>query len=208
MRRRRRWAVTNSPGSPARASGPVTSRPPTHGSARSTLSLLLSRVDRFASRPAAAVFVVAGAGAWLAVSIVAGFPARWETVFETVVSALTLAMVFVIQHTQARHQRATQRKLDEILLAMPDADNSLLTLEHASDEELHAVGHEHRSVRLAALEDEDEDEDEAGSRADGGELRLGRACAPPGDEFCHPGSSEGDPGPSWEHRGGKTLDRG
>jgi low affinity Fe/Cu permease len=28
-------------------------------------------------------------------------------------------MVFVIQHTQACHQRATQRKLDEILQAMP-----------------------------------------------------------------------------------------
>ena len=66
----------------------------------------------------------------------AGFPARWETIFQTLVAALTLTMVFVIQHTQARHQRATQRKLDEILLAMPGADNSLLTLEHASDEEL------------------------------------------------------------------------
>ena len=73
-------------------------------------------------------------------SVAAGFPVRWETVFETVTSALTLAMVFVIQHTQARHQRATQRKLDEILLAIPGTDNSLLTLEHASDDELHAVG--------------------------------------------------------------------
>jgi low affinity Fe/Cu permease len=102
--------------------------------------------------------VVTGAVAWLALSIVAGFPARWETVFETVVSALTLAMVFVIQHTQARHQRATQRKLDEILQAMPGADNSLLALEHASDKELHAVAHQHRSARKAAIEGEDEDD--------------------------------------------------
>jgi low affinity Fe/Cu permease len=102
--------------------------------------------------------VVAAAGAWLAVSIVAGFPARWETVFQTVISAVTLAMVFVIQHTQGRHQRATQRKLDEILLAIPGTDNSLVTLEHASDDELHAVGHQHRSIRQATLDDEDEDE--------------------------------------------------
>jgi low affinity Fe/Cu permease len=102
------------------------------------------------------VLVVAAAGAWLIVSIVAGFPARWEAVFQTVVSALTLAMLFVIQHTQARYQRATQRKLDEILLAMPGTDNSLLTLEHASDDELHAAGHQHLSIRQAALEDEDE----------------------------------------------------
>ena len=126
------------------------------GPSRSPASLLLSRADRYASRPAAAVLVVAVAGAWLTVSIVAGFPARWETVFQTVVAALTLAMVFVIQHTQARYQRATQRKLDELLLAVPGTDNSLLTLEHASDDELHAVGHQHLSVRQATVEDEDE----------------------------------------------------
>ena len=124
------------------------------GPSRSSASLLLSRADRYASRPAAAVLVVAVAGAWLIVSIVAGFPARWETVFQTVVAALTLAMVFVIQHTQARYQRATQRKLDELLLAVPGTDNSLLTLEHASDDELHAVGHQHLSVRQATVEDE------------------------------------------------------
>ena len=133
------------------------------GPSRSSASLLLSRADRYASRPAAAVLVVAVAGAWLTVSIVAGFPARWETVFQTVVAALTLAMVFVIQHTQARYQRATQRKLDELLLAVPGTDNSLLTLEHASDDELHAVGHQHLSVRQATVEDEDEADATSGS---------------------------------------------
>jgi low affinity Fe/Cu permease len=100
------------------------------------------------------VLVVAATGAWVIVSIVTGFPARWETIFQTVVAALTLTMVFVIQHTQARHQRATQRKLDEILLTMPGTDNALVTLEHASDDELHAVGRQHLSVRQVALEDE------------------------------------------------------
>ena len=120
---------------------------------RSHLSRWLSRADRHASRPLAAVLVIGGAGVWIAVSIVAGFPTRWETVFQTLVAAVTLAMVFVIQHTQARHQRATKRKLDEILLAMPGADNSLLTLEHASDEQLRHAGHQHREVRQAALDD-------------------------------------------------------
>jgi low affinity Fe/Cu permease len=118
------------------------------------VSLLLSKADRYASRPAAAVIVLAAAGAWLVVSIVVGFPARWETIFETVVAALTLAMVFIIQHTQARHQRATQRKLDEILLALPDTDNALVTLEHASDAEQHSVGHQHRSIRQATVDDQ------------------------------------------------------
>jgi low affinity Fe/Cu permease len=117
---------------------------------------LLSTADRYASRPAVAVVVVAVAGAWLAASIVMGFPARWETVFQTAASAVTLAMVFVIQHTQARHQRDTQRKLDEILLAMSGTDNALVTLEHASDDELHAIGHQQLSASQAALSDEAE----------------------------------------------------
>lgn len=124
------------------------------GLSRSPVSLVLSTADRYASRPAVAVFVVTAVVAWLIVSVVAGFPARWETIFQTAVSAVTLAMLFVIQHTQARHQRATQRKLDEILLAMPGTDNALVTLEHASDDELHSVGHQHLSLRQAALDDE------------------------------------------------------
>jgi low affinity Fe/Cu permease len=48
---------------------------------------------------------------------------------------------------------ATQRKLDEILKALPDADNSPLTLEHASDDELRATGDLHRGVRQAALDE-------------------------------------------------------
>jgi low affinity Fe/Cu permease len=126
---------------------------PARGLSKPLVSRWLSRADRFASRPLAAIFVVTAAGTWIIVSIVAGFPARWETVFQTVVAALTLAMVFVIQHTQGRHQRATQRKLDEILLAIPGTDNALLTLEHASDDELHAAGSQHRSIRQAALKE-------------------------------------------------------
>lgn len=120
---------------------------------RSPVSRWLSRVDELASRPLTVLLVVGAAAAWIVVSLAVGFPPRWETAFQTVVAAVTLSMVFVIQHTQARHQRAAQRKLDEILAAMPDTDNSLLTLEHAADAELHATGHQHRRIRQAALDD-------------------------------------------------------
>jgi low affinity Fe/Cu permease len=120
---------------------------------RSPVSRWLSRVDDLASRPLTVLLVVGTAAAWIVVSLAAGFPPRWETVFQTLVAAVTLSMVFVIQHTQARHQRASQRKLDEILVAMPGTDNSLLTLEHAADAELHATRHQHGKIRQAALDD-------------------------------------------------------
>jgi low affinity Fe/Cu permease len=125
--------------------GPAAERP--------RASQWLSRLDRYASRPLASVLAIGAAAAWIVVSAAAGFPARWEIVVQTLVAALTLVMVFVIQHTQARHQRATQRKLDEILLTMPGADNSLLRLEHASDERLRHAGRQHRQIRQAALDE-------------------------------------------------------
>ena len=45
--------------------------------------------------------------AWVLLSVAMGFPGPEERIFQTLVAALTLAMVFVIQHTQAREQAAT-----------------------------------------------------------------------------------------------------
>ncbi|MEP7017483.1 MAG: low affinity iron permease family protein [Actinomycetota bacterium] len=87
---------------------------------------------------------------WVVASALFGFPARLETIFQTLVAATTLSMVFVIQHTQTREQAATQRKLDEILRASPEADNSLITLEEAPDNELKAVTDDHRNERREA----------------------------------------------------------
>lgn len=98
--------------------------------------------------------MVSGMVIWIVISVAVGFPAHWEIVFQSLVAAATLAMVFVVQHTQARHQRATQRKLDEILLALPGTDNALLALEHASDEELRHTSHQHRKVRRSAISGE------------------------------------------------------
>ncbi len=123
------------------------------GEGRSRGSRLLWAVDRFTGLAATAFAVLAGGLVWVVLSVAFGFPAGWERVFQTLVAAVTVVMVFVIQHTQARHQAATQRKLDEILRALPEADNSLLALEHASDDELRATRLQHRQIRRDALAD-------------------------------------------------------
>jgi low affinity Fe/Cu permease len=110
-------------------------------------------VDRLAARPTLALGAVAAVLAWVLVSAVFGFPARLENVFWTLAAATTLIMVFVIQHTQARAQEATQRKLDEILRALPGADNSLITLEEAPDNELKAATAASRGARRDARDD-------------------------------------------------------
>ena len=125
---------------------------PASSEGRSRRSRLLWEVDRWAGRPLTAVGVLIAALLWVLLSVIFDFPGRWEQIFQALVAAITVTMVFVIQHTQARHQAATQRKLDEILRVLPDADNALLTLEHASDSELRATHRQHRQVRQTALD--------------------------------------------------------
>ncbi|MDP9116006.1 MAG: low affinity iron permease family protein [Actinomycetota bacterium] len=118
---------------------------------RTLSSHILHRIDHLASRPLLAVVVVLADLLWVAGSIVTGFPTRVEAVFQSVVAALTLAIVFVIQHTQAREQIVTQRKLDEILRSLPNADNTLIAFEGASDQELRSARDTHEELRHRAV---------------------------------------------------------
>jgi len=66
--------------------------------------------------------------------------------------AVTLVMVFVLQHTQTRQQDALHHKLDEVLHALPEADDRLIRLETASDSELVEVELRHIALRDDAHE--------------------------------------------------------
>ena len=68
---------------------------------------------------------------WRALGAVYDFPDWWATTLFAASGAVTLVMVFIIQHTQARLEIATQRKLDELLRSHPDADNRLIAAEVA-----------------------------------------------------------------------------
>ncbi len=83
--------------------------------------------------------MAAGLIASISLGASAGFSTGWETGFGAGTSVVTLLMVFVIQHTQSREQAATQRKLDELLRALPDAEPALMMLEEAPEHELREV---------------------------------------------------------------------
>jgi low affinity Fe/Cu permease len=106
---------------------------------RTVGSRWLYRIDHYSSQPIVAVTAIVLLISALIIGIALGFPARWVTAFETATSGVTLVMVFVIQHTQGREQAATQRKLDELLRALPEAQNDLMMLEEASEETMKRV---------------------------------------------------------------------
>jgi low affinity Fe/Cu permease len=64
-------------------------------------------------------------------------------------------MVFVLQHTQRRSQSALQLKLDELVRAVPQADDHLIGVEASSDDELLDREQRHRDDHVAIREDDD-----------------------------------------------------
>ncbi len=102
-------------------------------------SRMLHRLGDFSAHAAAGLIAAGAVLAWLAVGLLTRFPSWWQTVLYSVSSSITLVMVFAIQHTQARQQSATQRKLDELVRTQPSADNRLIALEEAPDAELEAL---------------------------------------------------------------------
>lgn len=103
----------------------------------------IHRISDATTHSAVSVGVLGAVIVWTAVGGVYDFPEWWANTLYAVSAAVTLVMVFAIQHTQARLELATQRKLDELLRSHPDADNRLIAAEIASDAELAEIAEHH-----------------------------------------------------------------
>jgi len=119
------------------------------------LSRLVHAIGAATSRATASVLALGVvAVAVVAISIV-GFTSDLQFVFTTFAAAVTLVMVFVIQHTQSRQQLALQIKLDELLRALPQADDHFVHIEVGSDDELEELESRTTAHHAAVREDED-----------------------------------------------------
>lgn len=70
---------------------------------------------------------------WAGAGPVFHFSDTWQLVVNTGTTVFTYLMLFLLQHTQNRDARALQAKLDEIIKALPAADNRLRGIEKAPD---------------------------------------------------------------------------
>lgn len=107
-----------------------------HSPSQQRISRVLHWVGDITARASATVLVTVVVVIYAVVLGVKGFPGRWQMGFSTAAQAVTLIMLFVIQHTQNRQQLVTQLKLDELIRSSPHADDLLVHLEVAEDAEL------------------------------------------------------------------------
>lgn len=101
------------------------------------VSTVVHRIGDLAGREHAVPLAFAALAIWLVAWLATGHPDWLLQVFEIAAASITVVMVFVLQHAQNRLEQATQLKLDEIIAALPEADNGLIKAEAAPDDELH-----------------------------------------------------------------------
>lgn len=76
---------------------------------------------------------------WAISGPIFGFSETWQLVINTATTIVTFLMVFVLQHTQNRDQDAMQAKLDELIFAQREADNSFIGIEKLATRDLEAL---------------------------------------------------------------------
>jgi len=97
--------------------------------------------------PLAFLLAVLAIVAWVLTGPIFHYSDTWQLVINTATTIVTFLMVFLIQNTQNRDTKAIQLKLDELLRGVRGARNSLVSLEHLSDEELDRLQEEFEHLR-------------------------------------------------------------
>ena len=89
-------------------------------------------------RPWGFLLAAAGVILWGITGPIFNFSDTWQLVINTTSSIVTFLMVFLIQNAQNRDSAAIQVKLDE-LIRVSAAHNSLVGIEHLTDQELEEI---------------------------------------------------------------------
>ncbi len=79
--------------------------------------------------------LVAGA-IWIGIGVGTNYPRWWELIGSVGIPFLALLALFFLQHTQNHNDRALQLKLDELLRALGPADDALMAIEDANENDL------------------------------------------------------------------------
>jgi len=134
--------------------------------AKSLFTRLTEWAAHAAGKPVASLLAFVAIIVWAATGPIFRYSDTWQLVINTGTTVVTFLMVFLIQSSQNRDTAALQIKLDELIRAIDQADNSVINLEKLDEKDL-----ERLRTRYCELAD-------AADRARN--KRRGRALAPQG----------------------------
>ena len=99
---------------------------------------LANKTSLAAGRASTFILAVSIVLVWAISGPLFGFSDTWQLVINTGTTIVTFLMVFLIQNSQNRDSAAIQVKLDE-LIRVGAARNSLVGIEHLTDDELEEI---------------------------------------------------------------------
>ena len=108
---------------------------------------LAKAISRLAGRPLTFALAIGVILAWLVTGPIFGFGDSWQLVINTATTIVTFLMVFLIQNTQNRDNKALQLKLDELIRSKRGARDQLMDLENCTDEEIDQLQKEFERIR-------------------------------------------------------------
>ena len=94
------------------------------------------KTSNIVGSPWAFITAVAIIVIWAVTGPIFGFSDTWQLAINTSTTVLTFLMVFLIQNTQNREAKAIHLKLDELILSIKGARNTMMNLDDLPDEEL------------------------------------------------------------------------
>ena len=105
------------------------------------------KASAWLGRPLAFFAAVILVAAWAISGPLFHYSTTWQLVINTGTTIITFLMVFLIQNTQNRENRALHLKIDELLHALHEARDDLIDIEHDSDQQLDELQKEFRAFR-------------------------------------------------------------
>lgn len=121
---------------------------PNEGTKRagSLFSRFARATSRLAGRPPAFALAVMLIVGWAAIGPMFDYSESWQLVVNTTTTIVTFLMVFLMQSTQNRDTEALQLKIDELIRAIDAADDKVIGLDEAPEEELQAARAKYNAV--------------------------------------------------------------
>ena len=106
------------------------------------------RVSDLAGRPVTFILACTLILTWAATGPLFGFSDTWQLVVNTGTTVITFLMVFLIQSSTNRSERAIQAKLDELICTSERASNQLVAIEEDTEAHLAEVQEAARANKI------------------------------------------------------------
>ena len=106
-----------------------------------------SRTSKLVGSTWAFLLAIIFVGGWMLTNMTSKFTDQSLLWISTVCTLVTFLIVFLIQNTQNRHNRAMQLKLDELIKSQTRARNDLVGLEEFTDAEMDIVQNDFHELR-------------------------------------------------------------